>query len=78
MHVAKPELAYGFSMGGQTVKNLRRLSYEFELDQSQPQSTQVGEQTKRKSKTCIYLRRRASSFGQGCIEAISVRAWTAL
>ena len=27
--------------GGQTVKNLRRLAYEFELDQSQRKSMQV-------------------------------------
>ena len=32
---------------GQTVKNLRRLACEFELEQSQRKSTQVGGQTKR-------------------------------
>ena len=32
---AKPELAYGPAAGGQTVQNLRRLAYKFELDQSQ-------------------------------------------
>ena len=35
-------------LGGQTVKNLRRLAYEFELNQSQRKSSQVGGQTKRK------------------------------
>ena len=38
-----------FAEGGQTMKNLQRLADEFELDQSQRQSTQVGSQTKRKS-----------------------------
>ena len=33
---------------GQTVKNLCRLAYGFELDQTQRKSTQVGGQTKRK------------------------------
>ena len=33
---------------GQTVKNLCQLAYEFELDQTQRKSTQVGGQTKRK------------------------------
>ena len=28
---AKLELACGLAMGGQTVKNLRRLAYEFEF-----------------------------------------------
>ena len=53
------------ALGGQTVKNLRRLTYEFELDQSQRKSSQVGDQTKRKlnesrthALTCVDLRVR--------------------
>ena len=46
------------ALGGQTMKNLRRLACKFELDQSQRKSTQVGGQTKRKSKTCVDLRVR--------------------
>ena len=44
------------ALGGQTVKSLRLLASKFELDQSQRKSTQVGGQTKRKSKTCVDLR----------------------
>ena len=52
------------ALGGQTVKNLRRLPCKFELDrQSQRKQTQVGGQTKRKLKaspkfalTCVDLR----------------------
>ena len=47
------------------MKNLRRLAYEFELDQSQRKSTQVGGQTKHKlnaspklALTCVDLRVR--------------------
>ena len=52
---AKPELAYGLAMGGQTTKNLRRLAYEFELDPSQPKSRQVGSQMKRKLMVSLLL-----------------------
>ena len=46
-------------LGGQTVKILRLLASKFELDQSQrTKSTQMGGQTKRKSKTCVDLRVR--------------------
>ena len=53
------------ALGGQTVKNLRRLASKFELDQSQRKSTQVDAsgwpnetQVERKSKTCVDLRVR--------------------
>ena len=36
------------ALGGQTVENLHRLAYEFELYQSHRKSSQVGGQTKRK------------------------------
>ena len=51
------------ALGGQTVKNLRRLAYELELDQSQRKPSQVGGQTKCKlnasrklALTCVDLR----------------------
>ena len=40
------QLTCDYLVSGQTVKILRRLAYEFELDQSQRKSTQVGGQTK--------------------------------
>ena len=40
------QLTCDYLISGQTVKILRRLAYEFELDQSQRKSTQVGGQTK--------------------------------
>ena len=46
------------AFGGQTVKNLRRLAYEFELDQSQRKSTQVDGQPKHKLNAS---RKRAST-----------------
>ena len=63
--------------GGQTVKNVRGLTYEFELDQSQRKSSQVNAsgwpnetQIERKSKTCVDLRRLASPFGQGFKDSV--------
>ena len=60
------------ALGGQMVKNFRRLAYEFELDQNQRKSSQVlhasgwpnEKQVERKSKTCVELRRLESPFGQ--------------
>ena len=54
------------------AKNVRRLAYEFELDQCQRKSSQVNAsgwpneiRVERRSKTCVDLRRLASAFGQG-------------
>ena len=60
-------------LGCQTAKNLRRLAYEFEIDQSQRKASQVNasgwpnemQDEKRKWKTYVELRRIASPFGQG-------------
>ena len=56
------------ALGGQTVKNLRRLAYKFELHQSQHTSSQIHAsgwpnetQGERKSKTCIDARVRLDS-----------------
>ena len=50
---AKPEVAHGLALDGQTVKNLRRLAYEFSSTKVNagvwPNETQV----ERKSKTCV-------------------------
>ena len=56
------------ALGGQTVKRLRRLAYEFELDQSQRKSRPV----ERKSKTSIDLRQHVSPFGQGITRFIPI------
>ena len=53
------------ALGGQTVKNLRRLAYEFELDQSQRKLSQVNASGWPKETQVQNLRRLASSFGQG-------------
>ena len=60
------------ALGGQTVKHLRRLGYEFELGQCQRKSKQVNAsgwpnetEVERKSKTCVDLRRLVSPFGKG-------------
>ena len=63
MNSSAPELAITLcqlALGGQTVKNLLRLSYEFELDRSQPNWV-----AKRNASPCVDLRRLASPFGQG-------------
>ena len=51
----------GLVMGGQTVKNLRRLVYEFEFGQSPRKSARVGDQTKR----------LANLFGQSLITKLT-------
>ena len=46
-------------VGCQTVKNLRRLACKFDLDQSERKSSQVnGVASRRKLRTCVYLRLR--------------------
>ena len=56
------------ALGGQTAKNLRRLAYEFELDQSQCKSSQVNvHESGRPNKTeTKNLRRLASPFNHPC------------
>ena len=63
-------------LGGQTVKNWRRLGDEARPKSTQL-STQVGGQTKRKlnwckSKTCVDLRRLASPCGQGFRQSLVI------
>ena len=56
------------------MKKLRRLAYEFDFDQSQRKSTQVGGQTKRTLKAkSENLRRLASPFGQDVLNVSVVR-----
>ena len=65
----------GLALDGQTVKNFRWLTNEFELDHSQPKSSQVHAsgwpnetQVEGKSKTCVDLRRLVSPFGQDLVK----------
>ena len=58
------------ALGGQTVKNLRRLTCKFDLDQSERKSSQVnvsarkpwpnGVASRRKLKTWVHLRLRVA------------------
>ena len=68
------------TLGGQTVKNLRRLAYEFELDQSQRKSTRNAipneTQVERKSKTCVDLHPFASPFGQSSTGQMWTVEWS--
>ena len=70
------------ALGGQTMKNLRRLACKFELDQSQRKSTQVGGQTTCKlnasqklGSTCVDLRvhlARALVYFSSCLSIIKL------
>ena len=47
------------------MKDLRRLAYEFELDQSHCKWVAIETQVERKSKTRVDVGQLASPFGQG-------------
>ena len=53
------------ALGGQTVQNLCPLAHEFEFDQSNRKSTQVGGQTKRKLNTSRKLASTCESVWPG-------------
>ena len=62
------QLAFGIGLGGQTMKNLRRLACKFDLDQSERKSSHVNASAHKawpnevasrpKFSTCVYLRLR--------------------
>ena len=62
------QLAFGIGLGGQTMKNLRRLACKFDLDQSERKSSHVNVSAHKalpnevasrpKYSTCVYLRLR--------------------
>ena len=56
-------------------KNLRRLAYEFQLDQNHNASWQNETQVERNSKTCVDLRRLAGPFGQSLKRRVGDFCW---